>query len=103
MTSIAEKIETLPKQKTPHPSYLGPENKNTIFLSPTVPEEVEDLVSSMKKTKQVVQIVYQPISWNYIQERIFKTLKSTEATCDWDKKKCFRLKDMLNINVLRNV
>ena len=65
MTSIAEKIETLPKQKKTHPSYLSPEKKNTIFLSPTVPKEVEDLVSSMKKTKQVVQIVYQPISWNY--------------------------------------
>ena len=65
MTSIAEKIETHCQSKKTHPSYLGPENKNIIFLSPIVPEEVEDLISSMKKIKQVVQIVYQAISWNY--------------------------------------
>ena len=39
------------KAKKPHLSYLGPENKNTIFLSPTVPEDVEDLISSIKTNK----------------------------------------------------
>ena len=39
------------KQKKPHLSHLGPENINTIFLSPTVPEDVEDLISSMKTNK----------------------------------------------------
>ena len=36
----------MPKQKKL--IFLGPENKNTIFLSPTVPEDVEDLISSMR-------------------------------------------------------
>ena len=60
--SIAEKINrNIVKAKKPHLSYIGPENKNTIFLSLTLPEDLENLISSMK-TKQVVQIVYQPIS-----------------------------------------
>ena len=39
------------KQKKNYLSYFGPENKNTIFLSTTVPEGVEDLISSMKTNK----------------------------------------------------
>ena len=31
--------------------YLGHENKNTIFLSPTLPEDIENLISSMKTNK----------------------------------------------------
>ena len=31
--------------------YLGHENSNTIFLSPTLPEDTEDLISSMKTDK----------------------------------------------------
>ena len=51
-TSIAEKINrNIVKAKKPDLSYLGPENKNTIFLSPTVPKDVEDLISSMKTNK----------------------------------------------------
>ena len=51
-TSIAEKIHrNIVKAKKTHLSYLGPETKNTIFLSPTVPEDVEDLISSMKTNK----------------------------------------------------
>ena len=34
--------------KKPHLSYLGSEIGNTIFLSPAVTEDVEDLISSMK-------------------------------------------------------
>ena len=51
-TSIAEKINrNIVNAKKTQLSYLGPENKNTIFLSPTVPEDVEYLISSMKKNK----------------------------------------------------
>ena len=32
-------------------SYLGPENNNTIFLSPTLSEDIEDLIRSMKTNK----------------------------------------------------
>ena len=32
--------------------YLGPENKN-IFLFPTEPEDIEDVISSMKTNKAV--------------------------------------------------
>ena len=36
------------KAKKPHLSYLGSEIGNTIFLSPAVTEDGEDLTSSMK-------------------------------------------------------
>ena len=51
-TSIAEKINrNIVKAKKTHLLYLSPENKNTIFLSPTVPENVEDLISSMRTSQ----------------------------------------------------
>ena len=51
-TSIVEKINrSIVKAKKTHLSYLGPENKNTVFLSPTVPENIEDIISSMKTNK----------------------------------------------------
>ena len=47
---MAEKINrNTVKAKKTHLSYLGPENK--IFFSPTVAEDVEDLISSMKTSK----------------------------------------------------
>ena len=47
-TSIAEKINrNIVKAKKTHLSHLGPEN-NTNFIFPTVPENIEDLISSMK-------------------------------------------------------
>ena len=46
---IAEKINrNIVKAKKTHLSYLGHENNNTIFLSSTVPKDIEDLISSMK-------------------------------------------------------
>ena len=45
------KNQNIWKQKNPHVSYLCPGNKNTIFLSPTVLEDGEDLISSMKTNK----------------------------------------------------
>ena len=51
-TSISEKINrNIVKPKKTHLSYFGPETKNTIFFSPTVPEDVECLISSMKTNK----------------------------------------------------
>ena len=50
-TSIAEKKGNIVKAKKTHLSYVGPGNKNTIFLSLTVPEDVEDLISLMKTIK----------------------------------------------------
>ena len=41
-TNVAEE-KVLPSQKK-HLSYLGVEKSNTIFLSPTLPEDIEDLV-----------------------------------------------------------
>ena len=53
-TSVAKKInKNIVKPKQTHLSYLGPENNNTIFLSPTLPEDIEDLISSMKKNKAI--------------------------------------------------
>ena len=44
-TSIAEKInKNMVKVKNTHLSYFDPENKITIFLSPTVTVHVEDLI-----------------------------------------------------------
>ena len=40
-TSVSEKKKILSSQKK-HLSYLGPEN-STIFLSPALPEDMEDL------------------------------------------------------------
>ena len=54
-TSVAKKIDkNMVKPKQTHLSYLGPENNNTIFLSPTLLEDTEDIISSMK-IKQVVK------------------------------------------------
>ena len=39
------------KAKKTHLSYLGPENKNTVFLSTTVPEDVEEIKGSVKTNK----------------------------------------------------
>ena len=51
-TSVAEKInKNIAKPKQTHLSYLGHKNNNTIFLSPTLPEDIEDLISSMKTNK----------------------------------------------------
>ena len=51
-TSVAKKInENIVKSKKTHLSYLGPENSNTIFLSPTLPEDIEDLIKSIKTNK----------------------------------------------------
>ena len=62
-TSAVEKLNrNIVKAKKTYLSYLGPENKNTIFLSPIVTEDVEDLIRSMKTNKVNVQIVYQAIS-----------------------------------------
>ena len=60
-TSFAEKNKNVVKSKKTHLSNLDPENNNTIFLSPTLPEYTEGLIKSMK-IKQVVQIVLQPKS-----------------------------------------
>ena len=48
-TSVTEKINrNIVKAEKTHLSYLGSEIGNTIFLSPAVTEDVEDLISSMK-------------------------------------------------------
>ena len=48
-TSIPEKNKQRHCQiKKPYLSYHDPENNNTIFLSPTGPEDIEDLISLMK-------------------------------------------------------
>ena len=46
---IKKNIVNSKKKKTF--TYLGPENINTIFLSPTLPEDIEDLIKSMKTNK----------------------------------------------------
>ena len=38
-------------KKKAYLSYLGRENNNTIFLSPTLPEDTEDRISSLKTNK----------------------------------------------------
>ena len=49
---VAEKInENIVKSKKKHSSYLGPENNNTIFLSLTLPEDIEGLIKLMKTNK----------------------------------------------------
>ena len=51
-TSVAVKInKNIVKSKKTHLSYLGHENSNTIFLSPTLPDDIEDLISSMKTNR----------------------------------------------------
>ena len=57
-TSVAKKInknivklKKKQKQKKRTYPYLGSENNNTIFLSPTLPEDIEDLISSLETTK----------------------------------------------------
>ena len=51
-TSVSVKInKDIFKSKKTHLSYLSPENNNTISLSPTLPEDMEDLISSMKTNK----------------------------------------------------
>ena len=61
------------KKERKHLSYLSPENSNTIFLSSTLPEDIEDLITLMK-TQHVVQIVSQRKSWNYSKSN-FQNLK----------------------------
>ena len=46
--SIAEKINRHCRSKKTHFSYLGPENNKTIFLFPTVSEDIENQLSWMK-------------------------------------------------------
>ena len=41
----------MPSQKKTYLSYLGRENNNTVFLSPTLPEDTEDRVSLLKTNK----------------------------------------------------
>ena len=57
--SVAEKInKNIVKSKKTHLSYLGPENNNTIFLSPTLPEDIEDLslgLGHLMKTNLLVE------------------------------------------------
>ena len=48
-------------------SYLGSENNDVIFLSPTLPEDIEDLISSMKTNKAC--------SLNSIPTKILKLFK----------------------------
>ena len=43
----------MPSKKKTHLSYLGHENSNIIFLSPTLPQDTEDLISSMKTNKAI--------------------------------------------------
>ena len=51
-TSVAVKInKNIVKSKKTHLSYLGHENSNTIFFSPTLPDDIEDLISSMKTNR----------------------------------------------------
>ena len=51
-TTVAKKInKNIVKPKQTHLSYLGRENNNTTFLSPTLPEDIEDLISSMKTNR----------------------------------------------------
>ena len=67
-TSVAAKINNIAKsKKETHLSYLGYENSNTIFLSPTLPEDIEDLISSMKTNKASGP--------NSIQTKILKLFK----------------------------
>ena len=53
LTNVAEKINKnfVSLKKTQHLSYLSLENSNTILLSLTLPEDIEDLISSMKTNK----------------------------------------------------
>ena len=48
-------LQVLPKklssQQKTHLSYLGPNNNNTIVVSPNLPEDIKDLITSMKKSK----------------------------------------------------
>ena len=75
-TSITEKINrNIVKTKKTHLSYLGRENKNTIFLSPTVPEDLEDLISSMKTKKESGPNSIPTNILKLFKERIFKTFK----------------------------
>ena len=48
-TSVAKKV--LSSQQKTHLSYLGPDNNNTIVLSPNLPEDIKDLITSMKTSK----------------------------------------------------
>ena len=51
-TSIADKINrNVVKPKQPQLLHLDPEKNNTICLSPTVPEDIEELTSSTKSSK----------------------------------------------------
>ena len=50
-TSVAVKINKNIVKSKKHLFSLGHENSNTIFLSPTLPEDIEDLISSTKTNK----------------------------------------------------
>ena len=69
-TNVAEKIKKycqVKRKKKERLSYLGPENNDAIFLSPTLPEDIEDLISSMKTNKAC--------SLNSIPAKILKLFK----------------------------
>ena len=74
-------MKILPSQKKPHLSYLGPENNNTIFLSLTLPEDIEGLIKSIKTNKASGS--------NSIPTKIFKLFKK-----EFSK----RLSDIINLS-----
>ena len=49
--SVVKKINKNIVKSKKHLCYLGPENYNTILLSPTLPEDIEGLIKSMKTNK----------------------------------------------------
>ena len=68
-TSVAVRINKniVKSTKKTFLSYLGHENKNTIFLSPTLPKDIENLISSVKINKA--------IDPNSIPTKILKSFK----------------------------
>ena len=68
-TSVAVRINKniVKSTKKTYLSYLGHENKSTIFLSPTLPKDIENLISSMKTNKA--------IDPNSIPTKILKSFK----------------------------
>ena len=49
--SVIKKINKNIIKSKKHLCYLGPENYNTILLSPTLPEDIEGLIKPMKTNK----------------------------------------------------
>ena len=74
-TSVAVKINknTVKSKKKKNLSYLGHENSNTIFFSWTLPEDIKDLISSMKTSKASGPNSISIKSWNY-SKRNFQNL-----------------------------